>query len=112
MHAEPLGLRGAQVGNLWPRVFGVSAYCSQKLQEDSKEKKKKKNKKKEQDSMNVQFQGPITSMLFALKEYRMSLLSCPRTQQLCRLQSLHLPRHPLTAVELRDTIKGTPFIHP
>ena len=44
-----------------------------------KKKKKKKQKQKEQDSMKVQLQGHITSMLFALKEYRMSLLSRPRT---------------------------------
>jgi len=61
-----------------PTVFEVSAYCSEKLQEDRKEKEEKK-KQKQQYSMNVQFQGPITSMLFALKDYRMSLLSCPRT---------------------------------
>ena len=27
MHAEPSGLRGAQVGNLWSMDIGVSEYC-------------------------------------------------------------------------------------
>ena len=46
MHAEPLGLRGAQVGNLWSRAFllahpkvmfkskGITAFESKKMEGD------------------------------------------------------------------------------
>jgi len=36
--------------------------------------------------------------------YNVSLLSCPRTRQLCRIKALHPPGHPVTAAV---PIKGT-----
>jgi hypothetical protein len=42
-------------------------------------------------------------------KYTVSLLSCPRTGRLYRIESLHPPgHHPTTAAVLRDTIRNTP----
>ena len=37
----------------------------------------------------------------------MSLLSCPRARQLHHIESLHPPRHPVTAAVFRDTTEYT-----
>jgi hypothetical protein len=42
--------------------------------------------------------------------YKVSLLSCPEVWQLCRTDSLHSQRHPLTTALVWDTIKGIPHI--
>jgi len=39
------------------------------------------------------------------KIYRVSLLSCPRVQQLYRIKNLHLPGHLATAAVLRDMLQ-------